>query len=45
MVAVRVSDDHRIQTPDLRREQLLAQIGPAVDQQALVGAFDEDRRA
>jgi hypothetical protein len=38
-----MSDDHAVEASDLGREQLLAQIRPAVDEQALSAAFDQNR--
>ena len=43
MVAVGVGDDYCVETANFRSKQLLAQIGPAIDEDALAGAFDEDR--
>ena len=45
MVAMGVGDDHAVEAADLGREQLLAKVGPAIDEHALAGAFDQDRRA
>src|SRR4029078_4606611 len=43
MVAMRVRDDDAAKLPPLRCKKLLAKVGPAVDQDPLTGAFDEDR--
>src|SRR5258705_6889344 len=45
VVAMVVRDDHRVDLADIRGEQLLAKVGPAVDENALSTAFDQDRRA
>ena len=45
MVAMRMGDDDAVEAADVRREQLLAKVRPAIDQQALAGAFDQDRGA
>ena len=45
MIAVRVSDDDAGELLDLRGEQLLPKVGPAIDQHALAGALDQDRGA
>jgi hypothetical protein len=42
VIAMGVSDQHGIQASDLRREQLLPKVGPAIDQQALARTFDEE---
>ena len=43
VVAVRVCDNDAVQASDLGRQQLLAQVRPAIDKHALAGTFDEDR--
>ena len=45
MVAVGVGHDHAVDPRDLGREQLLAKIGPAVDQHPLAAALHQDRGA
>ena len=45
MVGMIVGDDDPVDAGDVRRQQLLAQIGAAIDQQALAAAFDQDRRS
>ena len=45
MVGMVVGDDQRVDVADVGVEQLLAKVGPAVDQQALAGAFDQQRGA
>ena len=42
MVAVRMGDDDPVETADAGGKQLLAKVGPAVHEQALVRAFDQD---
>ena len=43
MVAVRVSDDHAVETPDPGRKQLLAKVRAAVDKHVLTGALNQGR--
>jgi hypothetical protein len=43
MVSVGVRDNYRIDAPDFCGEHLLAQVGPAIDQQPLIAALDQDR--
>ena len=43
MVGMVVSDDHPVDVDQIRRQQLFAQIRPAIDQQPLAAAFDQDR--
>ena len=42
MIAVGMSDDHAIELAHVSRKQLLPQIRPAIDQNALILAFDQD---
>jgi hypothetical protein len=42
VIAMGVSDDHAVETPDLGAQQLLAKIRPAIDQHALIRAFYQD---
>ena len=44
VIAVVVSDQHAGERAHLGREQLLAQVGPAIHEQALSVAFDQDGR-
>src|SRR4051812_11326417 len=44
MVTVGVGDDDAIEPVHLRGEQLLAKVRAAIDQHALAGALDQDRR-
>ena len=45
MVGVVVGDHHLADAVDFRREQLLAQVWAAIDQQPLAIAVDQDRGA
>jgi hypothetical protein len=45
VIAVRVRHDHSVEAADLRREQLLPEIGPAVDEHTLIGALHQYRGA
>ena len=45
VIAMVVSDDDRVEPPDLSRKELLAEIRPAIDQDVRAAAFDQDRRA
>src|SRR6476646_8705298 len=40
-----VRDDHPVEPVHLRRQQLLSQVGPAIDQHPLAAAFHENRAA
>ena len=42
VIAMSMRDDHAVEASDLCREQLLAEIGTAIDKHALTSAFDED---
>jgi hypothetical protein len=42
MVRMVMSDDDPIYSDRIRRQQLLAQVRSAIDQQPLAGAFDKD---
>ena len=42
VVPVVVRDDHSLYHADLRRQQLLAQVGTAVDQNVRAAAFDQN---
>jgi hypothetical protein len=42
MVRMVVRDDDPIDSDRIRRQQLLAQVRSAIDQQPLAGAFDQD---
>jgi hypothetical protein len=37
-----VGDYHAVNASDLDAQQLLAKVGPAIDQHPLAGAFDKD---
>src|SRR5437764_12327286 len=43
MVAMSMRDDHAVEAPNRGGKQLLAKVGPAVDQHPFAGTFDQDR--
>jgi hypothetical protein len=45
VVAMVMGSDHSIEAGDARAEKLLAKIRSAIDENALLAAFDEDRRS
>jgi hypothetical protein len=42
MIAVSVRDDYAVEAPDLDCKQLLAKVGPAIDQHAFAGTLNQD---